>query len=925
MTDRTTTNPGGLLDRAISAVHGESPDDAAVESAAARVWDRLSSEAMEMQAPTAVDTIRCCADFQALIPAFVAGELPAARALLVEDHARTCAHCRKGLGPSRRGEIALPQISLAREPARERPWQRLPVRALAAAIVVATGLAGLRLGYDYWKPAPVLAHAETVDGALYRVTGEANQSLSTGEAIRERESIRSAKDTGAVLRLADGSLVEMAPRTEVALSDHDGDATVHLARGNVIVRAAEQGSGHLEVVTADCRVTVKGTIFSVRHGAKGSRVAVIQGQVVVTQGGEETTVVEGDEITTDPRLVRVSIAEEIAWSRDVDDYIALLEELKDLQEDWKQIPQPDLRYESRLLAGVPQDTALYAAVPNVSTTLGEAYRLLEERMADSEVLRDWWSMPGTPGSDPDTGEIIRSIETFGEFLGAEIVLASPMGEAGEPEVPIVMAELADQDAFRVAVEAEIDRWLEEDGEESDEVPLRFVDDAELAAAAAGGTKDPEAGLAWIGDGFLVAGADAAAMQKAVAGLRQSSGEGFAATPFGQQIRSAYSDGVSWLLAADMQEVISRAVEQEMAGDEDELRALEELGLLDVEYLIMSQKTVGDTTESRAALSFGGPRRGMAAWLAEPAPMGALDFVAADAYLASAAVVSDPSARLGELVGFATASEPEFEEELADLDAEPDLALLDDVAAALGGEIAVAIEGPVLPKPSWKLVIEVYDADRLQTALEAAIERANTRLADENKAGLALDRGTLGSRTVYTLRSLESDTELLHYVIADGYLVAAPARTLLERAIQTAQIGNNLANAEPFTSRLPHDGRADMSAVFYQNLEPLLGPLAAQLRRSSESLTEEQQQALALLAEDLSASLAYAYAEPDRIILASTTDSGVLGLGSPFGLGSFMGLHGVMSGIALEDMGQFVLPGVEHDVDEGLCDVQERGP
>ena len=41
-----------------------------------------------------------------------------------------------------------------------------------------------------------------------------------------------------------------------------------------------------------------------------------------------------------------------------------------------------------------------------------------------------------------------------------------------------------------------------------------------------------------------------------------------------------------------------------------------------------------------------------------------------------------------------------------------LSLRDDLAATLGGDFAFAIDGPWLPTPSWKLVLEVADAGRL---------------------------------------------------------------------------------------------------------------------------------------------------------------------------------------------------------------------
>jgi membrane-associated phospholipid phosphatase len=49
-----------------------------------------------------------------------------------------------------------------------------------------------------------------------------------------------------------------------------------------------------------------------------------------------------------------------------------------------------------------------------------------------------------------------------------------------------------------------------------------------------------------------------------------------------------------------------------------------------------------------------------------------------------------------------------------------LNLRNDIAAPLGGEYAFAIDGPVFPTPSWKLVFQVNDPARLQQTFEQVV-------------------------------------------------------------------------------------------------------------------------------------------------------------------------------------------------------------
>src|SRR5208283_2348234 len=153
-----------------------------------------------------------------------------------------------------------------------------------------------------------------------------------------------AMGSGAVIRLRDGSLVEMRERTELALSEQRRGVTIRLAAGNVIVQAAKQHARHLYVDAGDCMVSVTGTVFSVNHGIKGSRVAVVEGEVKVTQGDNVSVLHPGDQVATSASLTPVPVEQEIAWSRNVDQYTALLQDFGKLRTKLEAIPGPGLRY-----------------------------------------------------------------------------------------------------------------------------------------------------------------------------------------------------------------------------------------------------------------------------------------------------------------------------------------------------------------------------------------------------------------------------------------------------------------------------------------------------------------------------------------------------------------------------------------------------
>ena len=123
-------------------------------------------------------------------------------------------------------------------------------------------------------------------------------------------------------------------------------------------------------------------------------------------------------------------------------------------------------------------------------------------------------------------------------------------------------------------------------------------------------------------------------------------------------------------------------------------------------------------------------------------------------------------------------------------------MLDDISAPLGGEVTFAFDGPLLPTPSWKLVMEVYDPEKLQATISALVESFN-RQAPANAGELQFTSQQVGSQQYFTLsNSKHSDSEV-DYTFVDSYLIAAPNQALLARAIQNRQAGYTLFRSQLF--------------------------------------------------------------------------------------------------------------------------------
>ena len=118
-----------------------------------------------------------------------------------------------------------------------------------------------------------------------------------------------------MLRLADGSTVDVNERTELFVAAAWSGQSIHLQRGDIIVKAAKQRRGRLRVLTRDSIASVKGTIFAVSAGVGGSVVSVVEGSVAVNQPGKELVLSPGGQAASIPALAS-SVAQAVAWSPD---------------------------------------------------------------------------------------------------------------------------------------------------------------------------------------------------------------------------------------------------------------------------------------------------------------------------------------------------------------------------------------------------------------------------------------------------------------------------------------------------------------------------------------------------------------------------------------------------------------------------------
>jgi hypothetical protein len=183
------------LDQAVREMKDEPVDATALEAARIRVWNEMTRAGGAN-----------CAEFRSDLRAYLDGALGDTRRVLLEDHLSRCTACRASLAELRGSQRVVPMPQ--RTVFRAKRWVSL---AAAAAVMLTAVYVGRERIDRLMAPSGPRATVLSVDGGLYRLAGEA---LAPGAAIGERELVRTAPGAHAVLRLPDGSTLDVNERTE---------------------------------------------------------------------------------------------------------------------------------------------------------------------------------------------------------------------------------------------------------------------------------------------------------------------------------------------------------------------------------------------------------------------------------------------------------------------------------------------------------------------------------------------------------------------------------------------------------------------------------------------------------------------------------------------------------------------------------------
>ncbi|MFT3848075.1 MAG: FecR domain-containing protein [Propionivibrio sp.] len=161
----------------------------------------------------------------------------------------------------------------------------------------------LRIPADLLRKAPGQARLESVSGSVrWRTEGEDWREAAPGQVLVAGTSLETLDDASALLVLADGSRIALAPNSSLALDTLTlyagglmADTRMRLQRGQTAVRAnpAQRENQNLRIETPSAQAVVRGTQFRLGAEDELTREETIGGLVGVSGAGKAVRVPAG--------------------------------------------------------------------------------------------------------------------------------------------------------------------------------------------------------------------------------------------------------------------------------------------------------------------------------------------------------------------------------------------------------------------------------------------------------------------------------------------------------------------------------------------------------------------------------------------------------------------------------------------------------
>jgi len=832
-----------IFDQIVDEVKNDPIPEIHLEKARLRTLEKMVKHPTN-SALEAVDVknISSCDDFQKLIPAYIAKELSEARMLLVQDHTRSCVPCRRFLQDTKASKKPA-AVQFDRVPEKKHNFSLMWKVAASILLFSLAGLGYRAFHLNSWFTPE--ASIKIVEGSFYSLSNNQLVLMPHSSVLSYGQEVRAPRDSNATFELEDGTMVEMARRSIFKVEQSEDGVAINLLAGKAIVEAADQHDKHLYVNTPDCQVSVKGTVFSVNSGPKGSRVTVFDGEVHVKKGKTTAVLKPGSQFTSEKSLKHTPLKREVAWSESK----KLQPFLKTLHGATAQL-EADLalegtRYSSQLLPLMPGNTRIYGAVPNIGEGTVEIIKTIEDQLKKYPDIQKALTGKGPYTMNVKVNEALDMLSLLSSYFGSELAFSVYGTDAQSLQAPLFLAESSGKEGLEDFIRTELTRLGSVSGVE-DLNPgdhLVFINDPQTAVAV------EDTLYIWLHEGIYAASIDIEALRSLQQYIDSGQNPEFINNPFYQTLDELYQTGLSVVFGLDVSEFIP---------EDDEHDVLKESGLAGLDDFIFLKRAATLDSSFEANFTFKDSRTGFAAWIAEPSPLESLSFISPEVTAFASISLINPEFMMNDLLN--NMKYNDIVKDIMDSDEADIMDLLQDLAVALGGEITIALDGPILPEPHWKIVAELYNAALFKSAVDEIIVFMN----DREDLELSRETSEFNGLEVSEIRSQKYGWNF-YFTEIDGYLLVVPNLSLLDQTQKNRKFNLSIAASEKFISLLPSDSYNEFSGLIYQDLGRIFNAPLKLLSGASQ----DQKEKIKMLQATMTPKMVYMYADRDRISMAAT--------------------------------------------------------
>jgi type IV pilus assembly protein PilA len=533
------------------------------------------------------------------------------------------------------------------------------------------------------------------------------------------------------------------------------------------------------------------------------------------QGGRQSTPQNPAAPQTSPHTATpahaAAASPEAELSTELKKYPGLLEEFGRLLDKLRQdVPRPAPRSESHLLPLLPGSTVVYGAAPNYGDTVGHALAVFRKELQDSAVLKSWWTSGTFATNAPKLETALERISQLYDYLGNETVLcvASSIEPLTSLQVQKTSAFITPKapgfllvaEVRKPGLDVFLRRWLAESTDAKSKPGVRIFNPEELATAK--DVPSPDQQLAVLVRPDYVAAAFDLSTLRSFNDRVKNPNTAFATSAFGQRASSAYSGGITILVAADLRTLVQKIPFPTKANQQ----TFERSGFADLDYAEWRRDSLDGQEATDGQLTFSSPRHGAAAWLADPGPLNSLDFVSPKANFAMAVRLTSFSQILDDVQAIAGPANANSFAAIAGGEKALNLSLKKDLLELLGEDLALEMDHTVPPPAAWKVIVKVKDPEHLQKTL-------NTLLTVAHMATQPAENSGVKYNTVHIPGQSPMD---IAYTFVDNYLVVAANADGLMEAVKVHGSPESLAKSPRYLASLGSGGSPDASAVLYQN-------------------------------------------------------------------------------------------------------------